>query len=191
VSIVLYSANECPFCVRTRLVLAGKGIDHELVEVDLRNKPGWLRELNPRNRVPVLKDGGAVLWESEALNEYLEEIRPEPAMMPGDAVGRARVRLLFRLFEDLSDAYYAARRDEPEPDAAASVRAQLAGLEARLTDQPYLAGDRYSLAEPAWWPWIVRLHRVGVDVAQYAAVTAWCERLALRPEYAAELSLLG
>ena len=102
-SIVLHSANECPFCVRTRLVLAGKGIAHELVEVDLRNKPEWLRELNPRNRVPVLKDGDAVLWESEALNEYLEEIRPEPAMMPGDAVGRARVRLLLRLFEDLSD----------------------------------------------------------------------------------------
>jgi glutathione S-transferase len=189
VSIVLYSANECPFCVRTRLVLAGKGIEHELVEVDLSDKPAWLRELNPRNRVPVLKQGDTVLWESEALNEYLEEIRPEPAMMPGDAVGRARVRSLLRLFEDLSDAYYAARRDEP--GAEAGVREQLAGLEQRLTDQPYLAGDGYSLAEPAWWPWIVRLHRVGVDVAQYAAVAAWCERLAQRPEYAAELSLLG
>jgi glutathione S-transferase len=189
VSIVLYSASECPFCVRTRLVLAGKEIEHELVEVDLGNKPGWLRELNPRNRVPVLKHGDTVLWESEALNEYLEEIRPEPAMMPADAVGRARVRSLYRLFEDLSDAYYAARRDEPGGEAG--VREQLAWLEQRLANQPYLAGDGYSLAEPGWWPWIVRLHRVGVDVAQYAAVAAWCERLAQRPEYAAELSLLG
>jgi glutathione S-transferase len=189
VSIVLYSANECPYCVRTRLVLAGKAIDHELVEVDLGSKPGWLRELNPRNRVPVLKDGDIVLWESEALNEYLEEIRPNPAMMPDDAVGRARVRSLLRLFEDLSDAYYGARRDEI--GAEADVREQLAGLDERLTDQPYLAGDRYSLAEPGWWPWVVRLHRVGVDVAQYPAVEAWCERLAQRPEYAAELSLLG
>ena len=75
-SIVLYSAEECPFCVRTRLVLAGKEIEHELVEVDLGDKPAWLREMNPRNRVPVLRAGDDVLWESEALNEYLEEISP-------------------------------------------------------------------------------------------------------------------
>jgi glutathione S-transferase len=190
VSIVLYSADECPFCVRTRLVLAGKGVDHDLVEVDLGNKPGWLREMNPRNRVPVIRDGDAVLWESEALNEYLEEVHPDPAMMPGDPAGRARVRALLRRFEDLSDAYYAARRGEQ--GAEADVREQLAWLDERLSAQPHLAGDEYSLAEPGWWPWIVRMPRIGIDLeGEYAAVAAWCERLARRPEYAAELSLLS
>ncbi len=187
-SIVLYSADECPFCVRTRLVLDGKRIDHETIEVDLGNKPSWLREMNPRNRVPVLRDGDTVLWESEALNEYLEEIHPDPAMMPGDAAGRARVRGLLRRFDDLSDAYYAARRGQPGADD--DVREQLAWLERTLAAQPYLAGEEYSLAEPGWWPWIVRMPRIDIHLEQYPALADWCERLARRPEYAAELSLL-
>jgi glutathione S-transferase len=144
--------------------------------------------MNPRNRVPVIRDGDAVLWESEALNEYLEEIHPDPAMMPDDAVGRARVRALLRRFEDLSDAYYAARREEP--GAHDDVREQLAWLDAQLEERTHMAGDEYSLAEPGWWPWIVRMPRIGIDLAEYPAVVAWCERLAQRPEYAAELSLL-
>jgi glutathione S-transferase len=187
VSITLYSADECPYCVRTRLVLNGKGIAHQLVEIDLRDKPAWLRQLNPRNRVPVLDSDGAVLWESEALNEYLEETRPDPPMMPADAAGRARVRSLMRRFEDLSDAYYAARRED---GALEAVNAELDWLETLLADRSYLAGDRYTLAEPGYWPWIVRLHRVGADLSSYAAVSAWSERLAARPEYAAELSLM-
>jgi glutathione S-transferase len=189
VSIVLYSAVECPYCVRTRLVLAGKRIAHELVEVDLRNKPAWLRELNPSNRVPVIRDGDAVLWESEALNEYLDETHPEPAMMPGDAAGRARVRAMLRRFEDLSDAYYAARRGDE--DAEPALRGHLAALEQRLSAQRHVAGDAYSLAEPGWWPWIVRLPRVGIGIDEYPAIAEWCARLAERPEYAAELSLLA
>ena len=47
--------------MRTRLVLSGKGIAHELVEIDLSDKPAWLRELNPRNRVPVLEIDGDVV----------------------------------------------------------------------------------------------------------------------------------
>ena len=49
----------------------------------------------------------------------------------------------------------------------------------------------YTLAEPGVWPWITRLYRVGVDIGQYPAIAAWCDRLAERPEYAAELSLLA
>ena len=71
-----------------------------------------------------------------------------------------------------------------------AVNAELAWLEALLAEGSYLAGDRYTLAEPGYWPWIVRLHRVGADLSSYPAVSAWSERLAARPEYAAELSLL-
>ena len=70
----LYAADSCPYCVRTRLVLSGKGIAHELVDIDLSDKPAWLRDLNPRNWVPVLEIDGDVVYESEALNELLEEL---------------------------------------------------------------------------------------------------------------------
>jgi glutathione S-transferase len=184
----LYSAVDCPFCVRTRLVLDGKGIPYDLVEVDLSDKPGWLRELNPRNRVPVLDIGGTVLYESEALNEYLEETHSDPAMMPGDPAGRAHVRLLMRRFEDFSDAYYATRRGEP--GARDDLEAELASLDRLLSGRPYVAGDAYTLADAGWWPWIARLHRLDVDGSDYPAIAAWSGRLLTRPEYAAELDLL-
>jgi glutathione S-transferase len=175
--------------VRTRLVLNGKGIEYELVDVDLSDKPAWLRDLNPRNRVPVMKVDGQVLTESEALDEFLDEYQPQPAMMPADPIGRARVRALMRRFEDFSSAFYNARRGED--GAEEELRAQLSWLDERLSAQPYLAGDQYSLAEPGWWPWVSRLSRIGVDVADYPAVAAWSARLEQRPEYAAELTLLA
>jgi glutathione S-transferase len=175
--------------VRTRLVLNGKGIAHELVDIDLSDKPDWLRDLNPRNRVPVMKVDGEVLTESEALDEFLDEYQPQPAMMPADPAGRARVRALMRRFDDFSDAYYATRRGED--GAEDELRAELRWLDDRLSGQRYLAGEQYSLAEPGWWPWVSRLSRIGVDVADYPALAAWSERLEQRPEYAAELRLLA
>jgi len=188
VSMTLYSADACPYCVRTRLVLNGKGIPHELVQVDLSPKPAWLRDLNPRNRVPVLEVDGTILVESEVLNEYLEETHPEPPMLPVDAEGRARVRATMRRFEDLTDAYYAARREQP--GAVEDTYEELRWVSEALEQHEFLAGDMYTLADPGVWPWIVRMHRFGIDVSRFPAIVDWCDRLALRPEYAAELNLL-
>ena len=187
--LTLYSAVECPYCVRTRLVLDGKGLAYDLVEIDLGDKPPFLRELNPRNRVPVLDDDGSILYESEALNEYIDETHPEPPMMPSDPGERTGVRMLMRRFDDLSDAYYAARRKEP--GAHEQLEAELGWLDRLLAGREYLAGDAYTLADPGWWPWIARMHRVGVDIARFPSVAAWSDRLAERPEYGAELSLLA
>jgi glutathione S-transferase len=97
--------------------------------------------------------------------------------------------MVLRRFEDLSDAFYAARREEQ--GAIESLHAELAWVSSQLEDSDYLVGNSYTLAEPAVWPWITRLYRVGVDIGQYPAIVAWCDRLAERPEYAAELSLLA
>ena len=90
-SITVHHADSCPYCVRIRLVLNGKGINADLIDVDLSDKPPYLRELNPRNRVPVIEHEGHVISESEALNEYLNEIVPDPPMMPASPAARARV----------------------------------------------------------------------------------------------------
>jgi glutathione S-transferase len=188
VSLILHHADGCPYCVRTRLVLDGKGVEYEEVRVDLRNKPEYLRELNPRNRVPVLIHDGIVLTESEALDEYLDEVFPDPPMMPADPAGRAVVRALMRRFEDLSDSYYDARLDVV--GALETYLAELASLDQRLSTSPYLAGDTYTLAEPGYWPWIVRAGRVNVALDSFPSILAWCELLEQRPEYLAERSLL-
>ena len=87
--ITLMSATRCPYCVRTRLVLAEKGIEYELEEIDLSNRPPILRARNPRNKVPVLIHDDLVLPESAVINEYLDEVFPDPPMMPDGPAERA------------------------------------------------------------------------------------------------------
>ena len=86
----LIDATRCPYCARVRIALAEKGIEHDVTQVDLSDRPQWLRELNPPyGRVPVL-DG---LPESGVIMELLEELHPEPALLPADPAARARARL--------------------------------------------------------------------------------------------------
>jgi maleylacetoacetate isomerase len=82
---------------RVRIALNLKGIAFESVPVILRWKDGdhddpAYAELNPQRNVPVLVDGDVKVVQSSAILEYLEEIRPEPPLLPGDPAGRARVR---------------------------------------------------------------------------------------------------
>jgi maleylacetoacetate isomerase len=82
---------------RVRVALALKGLRAEEISIDLlkgkQNSEDYLA-VNPQGVVPalVLDDGGPPLFQSLAILEYLEETRPEPALLPKDPRGRARVR---------------------------------------------------------------------------------------------------
>ena len=82
--IELFSARVCPYAHRTRLVLAEKGLDFELTEIDFENKPRRFLEISRYGKVPALVHAGNEIYESAIINEYLEEAFPEPALMPAD-----------------------------------------------------------------------------------------------------------
>jgi glutathione S-transferase len=193
----LLHAPECPYCVRTRLVLAEKDVAYDELVIDLSDRDAELARLNPRNIVPVLVHDDLVVRESAVIDEYLEEAFPEPPLLPAGARARARVRLAIDDFTDLSEPYYRLRRARRAGDATveAAARPDLERaadlLEARLGRAPYLAGEGHTLADPSWWPWVVRLPGLGVALDGRPAVAAWCERLAARPAYVAELALLA
>lgn len=89
----LYSASVCPFAHRTRLTLLEKSIDFTLIEIDLENKPDWFTEVSPYSKVPVLKYGNDRVWESAIINEYLDEVFPQPPLMPQQPGKRALARI--------------------------------------------------------------------------------------------------
>src|ERR1700755_3638482 len=98
----LYSGITDPFSHRCRIVLYEKGMDFEIIDVDLMNKPEDLAMMNPYNRPPVLVERDLVLYESNIINEYIDERFPHPQLMPADPVMRARARLfLFRFEQEL------------------------------------------------------------------------------------------
>jgi glutathione S-transferase len=91
--IQLYTSALCPFAHRVRLALAEKALQAEEIEIDLRNKPVGFLDVSPQGKVPVLLHNGRRLWESSAINEYLEEAFPVPPLLPKDPFLRAQARI--------------------------------------------------------------------------------------------------
>ena len=188
--ITLYDADRCPYCARVRIVLAEKGLEYEVVPVDLDDRPAWIYEKNPLGKVPVLEEDDFLLPESVVINEYLEERWPEPPLWPADPGERAAGRLLVHRFDELGRAYYALWRGEA--DARERLDGQLAALDARLERQPLLSGRAFGLADVAYVPWILRARdRMDVSLEAFPALVDWVERLSERPSVAAESELVA
>ena len=171
----LYDAPRCPYCARVRIALAEKGLPYERVEIDLRDRPAWIYDLNASGKVPVLDDG-FVLPESAVIMEYLDERYPELPLLPAEPVARAEARLaVFRFDELLGDDYYAFRRGRDN------------ALPARLESLP-VGGSLF--VDYAYAPWLVRLRDLlGYELPE--RLGARLDELAERPALAAEIELVG
>jgi glutathione S-transferase len=188
--ITLYDADRCPYCARTRIVLAEKGIEYETVEVDLDERPGWIYEKNPLGRVPVLEEDTFVLAESAVIDEYLDDRFPDPPLWAADPAERALGRMLVFRFDELSRPYYALRRGDD--GAGERLDAALATLDAVLQEQQFLSGREFGLGDVAYVPWILRARdRMDVDLERFPALAEWVRRLAERPSIAAELDVVA
>lgn len=169
----LVDAPRCPYCARVRIALAEKELDYERIEVDLSDRPQWVKELNPPDgRVPVLDDG-FVLPESDVIMEYLEERYPARPLLPEDPLERARARLAVARFDDaLGRDYYAFRRGDEN---------DLAGKLAQLEVGQSLYAD------VAHAPWVIRTRdMLGLDLPE--RLERWLGELELRPAFAAEVA---
>ena len=187
----LYDSPECPFCQKTRIVLAEKDLTYEIVPVDLKagdqKRPEFLK-LNPFGKVPVMIDDEVIVYDSTIINEYLEDEYPHPQLMPADSAARARVRT----FEDYADNAFLAvtstimrelRKPEGERDQEklATARQQttrmLSVLEGSLAGRSWLVGN-FSLADVAFAPRVVILPALGVTLdPEWKNVAAWIQRL--------------
>src|SRR6188472_3028009 len=97
----LFSAPDDLWSHRTRIVIAEKAIDIEIVDVAPGKYPEDLLDLNPYHTTPTLIDRDLVLYDSRVIMEYLDERFPHPPLMPVDPVTRAQFRLaLFRIEHD-------------------------------------------------------------------------------------------
>lgn len=166
---------------RVRIVLALKGLEAEQVSHHLRKGEHRLPEflaLNPQGFVPALEtDDGAVLTQSLAICEYLEEIWPEPSILPGGPVERARIRAAAQLVAadihpiqnlKILQRIKALGHDEAAAQewARQTIDDGLAALDALLADQagPFAFGAQPTLADICLVPQLGNARRFGVDL---------------------------
>jgi RNA polymerase-associated protein len=188
--LTLYDAPRCPYCARARIALAEKGLEYEVIEIDLSDRPRWIYEKNPTGRVPVIEEDAWLLPESSVILEYLEERYPEPALLPPDPADRALARVWIFRHDDFTKPYYALRREEE--GAAEKFDEQLAKLEDALSRQAWLTGAEYGLADIAYVPWVLRARdMLGVSLDGFPAVRDWLARLEERPAVAREVETVA
>jgi glutathione S-transferase len=188
--VTLYDADRCPYCARARIALAEKGVEHDVVEIDLTDRPAWIYEKNDTGRVPVVEEDAWLLPESSVILEYLEERYPEPPLLPADAGERALARVLIFRHDDFTKPYYAVRRGEE--GAGERFDEQLARLDATLAARPWLTGRAYGLADIAYVPWGLRARDVlGVSLDRFPALRSWLDRLEERPAVAREVETVA
>ncbi|MFV1921880.1 MAG: glutathione S-transferase N-terminal domain-containing protein [Methylotenera sp.] len=184
----LYSGSVDPFSHRCRIVLYEKGMDFEVIDVDLANKTEDLAVLNPYGTVPVLVERDLVLSEANIINEYIDERFPHPQLMPADPVMRARARLFLYSFEQdlFSHIKDLESSDEQAVEKARKiVRDNLTQLVPIFSKQKYLLGDEYSMLDVAVTPLLWRLGHYGIEMPNQAApLLKYAERLFARPLYA-------
>jgi RNA polymerase-associated protein len=183
----LYSGTTCPFSQRCRIVLFEKGMDFQIIDVDLFNKPEDLAVMNPYNRTPVLVERDLILYESNIINEYIDDRFPHPQLMPADPVMRARARLfLFRFENELFshiDAIDGGTQKQADK-ARQVIRDNLTQIAPVFMKQKYMLGEEFSMLDVAIAPLLWRLDFYGIQLPKQAApLMKYAERLFSRPAF--------
>lgn len=166
-TVEIFSAEVCPYAHRTRLVLMQKGVDFSLTEIDLSSKPEWFTEVSPYGKVPSIRHGGRIIYESSIINEYLDEVFPEPPLMPISPYERAMARIWmdygntrfnvasFKMLRENDGANQNALRTELD----ACLKFMEEGM-VKLSDGPYWLGTEPSLVDYNYYPFFERFCNV-------------------------------
>ena len=192
----LYNTQRCPYARRTRMVLHEKEIAFDVHEVDLSNKSEEFLDASPTGKVPVVVVDGDSIYESNVVNQYLDEVTDGPKLMPEDPKRRAYARIWMsfadtEFFPAVFVASVGRERGYSEDrisEAFEKLKVALGKLEDRLEGRPYLA-DEFSLADVAHAGNFVRLReleeREELSLGGYPNVVGWVQRIETRESYQA------
>lgn len=159
--LTLISFDTCPYVERSRIVLHEKDREFEEEVIDLGDKPDWFLEISPRGKVPVLlvdDRRDQPIFESTVINELVEDLAPEPPMLPHDPLDRAHARAWIEFGDRVVMAAFAKLLFAADEDARRPARAELTDALARVEralarkEGPYFAGAAFGLIDAVYAP---------------------------------------
>jgi RNA polymerase-associated protein len=191
----LFSTPTDVWSHRTRLVLAEKSINVDIIDVEDGNFPEDLLDLNPYNSVPTLVDRDLVLYDSRVIMEYLDERFPHPPLMPVDPVTRAQFRLaLYRIEHDW---YELASEIEEGGDRKPVTRARKALRDSIVSSveifgaKRFFLSDEFSLVDCSIAPVLWRLEVFNIELpSQAKPIQQYMDAVFSRPSFQDSLTEL-
>ena len=186
----LFSYFRSSAAYRVRIALNLKELPYEIVPIHLTKDGGRqhtqeFRAINPLARVPALElSGGEVLTQSLAIIEYLDEIHPEPPLLPPAALGRARARAIAQMIacdihplNNLIALQYLRRQlkhEQPDIDAWYHhwITQGFTAMEEMLDPAPYACGQHVTVADICLVPQVANARRLKVPLEKFPKVVA-------------------
>ncbi|MGQ0581848.1 MAG: glutathione S-transferase family protein [Reyranella sp.] len=184
----LHSGPLSMFGAKAEIAAREKGLAFELVMVPFEMKvlyepkhPEVLR-INPKRQVPVLIDGDLELFDSTQIFEYLETLKPEPALWPADLRARARARLLEHKSDEVYFPHVVRLMSDPKAPGAHEATARFYDeMERMLDGREWLVGG-YSYADIAFYMAQLFGERMGTPMTDaHPNLQKWRERMGARP----------
>lgn len=192
-TMALYSSDRSIHCHRVRFVLAEKGINVDIINVNSdESAAADLAELNPYNETPTLVDRDLLLHDASVINDYLDERYPHPPLMPVDPVSRARLRLIHHRV--IRDWYPLAEEIENASAAKAEKARQLlketiVAANELFKQSDFVFSDELSLVDCTLAPLFWRLPVYRIDLGKPgASVQGYIQRLISRRSFKKSLT---
>lgn len=189
-SLHLTSHHLCPYVQRAAIILTEKEIPHERTYIDLANKPDWFVKLSPLGRVPVLRAGEAVVFESQVIAEYLDEVTPG-SMHPADPLEKARHRSWIEFGSETLNAigaFYNAKDSKTFEEKRLALRGKFERIEQEIVG-PFFDGETFHMIDGVWGT-IYRYFDVFDRIANFGVIAdlkktnAWRKNVSSRPSVA-------
>lgn len=189
----LYSMKYCPFAQRVRLVLLVKKVPHDIVNIDIFNKPEWLFTLNPLGLVPILNIGTEILTESLDICDYLDKEYPEPPLYSKDETRIHCDKTLMKyltnilpIFYEMSKTHSKKSYDEHMEVLIPLVQKYETELDERGT--LYFGGDEPHMIDYMLWPFAERAPLCGKSYGReipgadvFPRLYSWCAAMRSLP----------
>ncbi|EAW79221.1 hCG1646871 [Homo sapiens] len=167
--ICICSMRFCPFAERTHLVLKAEGIRHEVIYINLKDKPEWFFKKNPFSLVPVLENSqGQLIYESAITCEYLDEAYSGKKLLPDDPYDKACQKMVFELFSKVPSLVGSFLRTQNKEDGAGLKEAlckEFSKLEEVLINKKttFFGGSSISMIDYVIWPSFERLEAMKLN----------------------------
>jgi glutathione S-transferase len=147
----LISHHLCPYVQRAVIVLAEKAIPHERTYIDLANKPDWFAQMSPLGRVPLLQASDAIVFESQVIAEYLDEIT-QGSLHPAHPLEKARHRAWIEFGSETLNAigaFYNAKDASVFAKKQTVLRGKFERIELEIAG-PFFAGEMFHMIDGVW-----------------------------------------